>query len=192
MMVRVRGFRVESFTPPRPFQTFKPIVSYVRRKENRMIFVKNSIWQMRKKYSIIEQRPKSACKGMRRMEHDHKDPNSAAPDQAPGGAPPPPQYYAPYNPYPNYTYRPQDPYAPDPLGEAAARTAMILGILALFIPCVGFIFAIIAIVKALEARRLGSFSGEATAGMVCGIIGLVLFVLVVMLYTVIFIFSSTY
>lgn len=121
-----------------------------------------------------EQKPPGAV-------HPDSSPAGENPAQAPGDAQPPeagfapgaqPQYYPTYNPQPNYYYVPQDANTPDPEGTKAARTALILGIIAFVVPCIGPILGIVAIVKALAARRLGCFTGEAIGGLVLGILSL--------------------
>lgn len=85
------------------------------------------------------------------------------PAQAPYGAYPPP-------PAPNYS-------APS---SGKATGALICGILAIvfsFIPIVGIILGIVAIVLASKAVKFAGKSGKTTGGKVCGIIGIVFSVL---------------
>lgn len=85
------------------------------------------------------------------------------PVQAPYGAYPPP-------PAPNYS-------APS---SGKATGALICGILAIvfsFIPIVGIILGIVAIVLASKAVKFAGKSGKTTGGKVCGIIGIVFSVL---------------
>ena len=85
------------------------------------------------------------------------------PVQAPDGAYPPP-------PAPNYS-------APS---SGKATGALICGILAIvfsFIPIVGIILGIVAIVLASKAVKFAGKSGKTTGGKVCGIIGIVFSVL---------------
>lgn len=73
--------------------------------------------------------------------------------------------------------------------------ALVLGILALVVPYLGFILGIIAIVFARKAKNEINQTGEqgrgfATAGLVCGIVGtigygiLLLFLLVIITFTI--------
>lgn len=85
------------------------------------------------------------------------------PVQAPYGAYPPP-------PAPNYS-------APS---SGKATGALICGILAIvfsFIPIVGIILGIVAIVLASKAVKFAGKSGKTTGGKVCGIIGIVFSIL---------------
>ena len=79
------------------------------------------------------------------------------------------------NPYSN-PYAGPDPNArgPEP-AQGLAIASLVLGILSFF--CFGIISGVLAIIFATMAKSSGNKSGMATAGMVCGVIGLVLTVL---------------
>ena len=64
------------------------------------------------------------------------------------------------------------PYKPYDDGQGQGTAAMVCGICAFVVPFVGFILAIIAVALGTAAKRSGSTSGQATAGLVLGIIGL--------------------
>jgi len=107
--------------------------------------------------------------------------------QSPYGAPPP-NYYAPYppGPYPPYPYpRPQPTN-----GNAIA--GMVLGIASIAVMFLGFILGPLAIYFSNKAIReidasgapSGSSRGFASAGKICGIIGTIVSIVVVLLYIV--------
>ena len=78
------------------------------------------------------------------------------------------------------TTTPHDGRAPATTGRSGgALAALIVGIIAipmgLIIPIVGIVMGIVAIVLGASARKSGATnSGQATAGMVCGGIGILL------------------
>lgn len=114
--------------------------------------------------------------------------SAAAPASAPAAAPtqpmgapaqpggPTPQPAAPMGAYP-------PPPAPNAsAGNSKATVALVCGILAIvfsFIPIVGIILGIVAIVFAGKAVRMFGLSGKATGGKVCGILGIVFSVLMI-------------
>jgi heme/copper-type cytochrome/quinol oxidase subunit 2 len=82
---------------------------------------------------------------------------------------------------PRTTATPHDGRAPAPTrgSSGGALAAMIVGIIAmpmgLIIPIVGIVMGIVAIVLGANARRKGATnSGQATAGIVCGGIGILI------------------
>ncbi|MNN68687.1 hypothetical protein D3C81_1844150 [compost metagenome] len=88
------------------------------------------------------------------------------------------------------------PAAP-PKTNGKAIAALVLGILALFIPYVGFVIGIVAIVFASlsfkELKRTGEQGkGLAIAGLVCGIIGTVIYGIIIIIFILaIVIFATT-
>lgn len=87
---------------------------------------------------------------------------------------------APYGPRPPYAYGPV-PVPPSTNNKAIA--ALVLGILAIVVPFAGMIIGVVAIVFAgLALKELKYFGGQgrglAFAGLICGIIGTVLYSLV--------------
>ena len=105
--------------------------------------------------------------------------------QAPVAEPAAPQYEAPQQ----YTAPVQQPYgynpaptpapnAPQP-GKGFAIAGMVCGIVSFF--CFGVILGILAIVFGGVAKSKGNRSGMATAGIVCGAVGLGLWLLSVIL-----------
>ena len=64
------------------------------------------------------------------------------------------------------------PYKPYDDGQGQGTAALVCGICAFVVPFVGFILAIIAVALGAAAKRSGSTSGQATAGLVLGIVGL--------------------
>lgn len=115
----------------------------------------------------------------------------AAPAAAPAyptGAPVQPGASAPQSgPAPMGAYPP--PPAPNaPAGNSKATVALVCGILAIvfsFIPIVGIILGIVAIVFAGKAVRMFGHSGKATGGKVCGILGIVFSVLMIVFTVVV-------
>ncbi len=85
------------------------------------------------------------------------------------------------SPYPPFPHHPQTVYS----GTAIA--SLVLGILSIIILYVGFILGIIAIVLGVRAYKKthpyapGNTRGMAIAGLVCGIIGTVLYGLILLL-----------
>lgn len=104
--------------------------------------------------------------------------------QAPVAEPVAPQYEAPQQyaapvqqPYAQPAYQPAPqvaPKAPQP-GKGLAIAAMVCGIVSFF--CFGVILGILAIVFGGIAKSKGCKSGMATAGIVCGAVGLGLWLL---------------
>lgn len=105
--------------------------------------------------------------------------------QAPGTYPPPQQpqqpQYAP--PPPQYTQQPGYPIAPPPQGggsKGMSITSMCLGIASIvfawwsFFAIIGLLMGIAALILAVMARKKNPSDGFALAGMICGIIGVVL------------------
>ena len=80
-----------------------------------------------------------------------------------------------YNQNPYNQYGMNQGYNPNLAGNGKARTAMILGIISLF--CAGFILGVIAIIfgsiALSEQKRNNGPTGQAIAGLVLGIIGVV-------------------
>lgn len=91
---------------------------------------------------------------------------------------------------------PQYPERKDTNGQAIA--SMVLGILSLIIPYIGFILGIIAIVLSRRASREIQYTGQngkgfATAGLVCGIIGTAIYAVVIVFALLVGLFAfSTY
>ena len=130
------------------------------------------------------------------------DPETGAPVNAPNGAAEPeavPQTYpgygyvpaagAPqdYNPNPGYDpnaggyyAQPQQPAKP---GQGFAIAGMVLGIASVvpFLWYFSLITGILGIVFGMVAKNKGNRTGMATAGIVCGIIGVSLFLLVILI-----------
>lgn len=95
-----------------------------------------------------------------------------------------------FGPNYNYTPTPQQPYPTKTNGKAIA--ALVLGILAIIIPYIGFILGIIAIILgALSLKEIAKASeqgrGLAIAGLVCGIIGTALYALLILILIIGFI-----
>ncbi|MNI69402.1 hypothetical protein D3C73_1251440 [compost metagenome] len=101
------------------------------------------------------------------------------------------------------SYQPfdQQGYYPPPVPPAPPRTngksiaALVLGILSVVTPYIGLLFGIIAIVLASlslkEIRRnYEGGRGLAIAGLVCGIVGTIIYALLILLF-VVFIFLAT-
>ena len=98
--------------------------------------------------------------------------------------PPPPAYGAP--PPPGYGYPAGGGYAV-PAGNKKALWSMILGILSLF--CCGVVTGVVAIVLSQQAKReiaasggMQRGAGQAQAGFILGIIGIVLSLLLAVSY----------
>ncbi len=64
-------------------------------------------------------------------------------------------------------------------GKGLAIASMVLGIVSFF--CFGIITGIIAVILGAVSKNQGCKSGMATAGIVCGLIGLILSILVIIL-----------
>ncbi len=116
---------------------------------------------------------------------------AAAPTQPMGtpaqpGGPAPQPAAVPMGAYPP----PPTPNAP--IGNSKATAALVCGILAIvfsFIPIVGIILGIVAIVFAGKATRMFGHSGKATGGKVCGILGIVFSVLMIVFTVVVMMFG---
>lgn len=99
------------------------------------------------------------------------------------------QQYPPPPPPPGQGYYP--PPAP-PQTNGKSIVALVLGILAIVVPYVGFVLGIIAIVFAklsfTEIRQRGEQGrGLAVAGLVCGIIGTALYAIIIAILVIAFI-----
>ncbi|MNI39647.1 hypothetical protein D3C73_938360 [compost metagenome] len=105
----------------------------------------------------------------------------------------PPTYSEQPNPFGDM---PMQPAAP-PKTNGKAIAALVLGILALFIPYVGFILGIVAIIMASLSfkeikRNQEQGKGLAVAGLVCGIVGTVIYaILIFIVILAVVIFSTT-
>ncbi len=77
---------------------------------------------------------------------------------------------------PNYGYAPVQPQPADP-GKGLAIAALVLGIVSFF--CFPAITGVLGIIFGGVAKGKGCRSGMATAGIVCGVISLILFVLII-------------
>ena len=101
---------------------------------------------------------------------------------------PVPPYGAPQQPGQPYYQpgqQPVQPYAPQSNGKALG--ALICGILAIvfsWLPLVGIILGIVAIVLSVKAVKEGGKDGKATGGKACGIAGIVLSVIALVLWSV--------
>lgn len=77
-----------------------------------------------------------------------------------------------------YTYTPQMQEPVNKAGNGAAITSMILGIISIVCCCccgMGVLFGVSAIIFAIvSGKKKGRIQGMAIAGLVCGIIGLVM------------------
>ncbi|MEW9699243.1 DUF4190 domain-containing protein [Paenibacillus sp. SI8] len=93
------------------------------------------------------------------------------------------------NQTPNYQ---PSTFTPPTNGKSIA--AMVLGILSIIIPYIGFILGIIAIVfsriAAKEIKQRGEQGkGYATTGLVCGIVGTALYAIIIVVLVIIFAFA---
>jgi hypothetical protein len=94
---------------------------------------------------------------------------------------PPTQPGQPYPTYPSQQYPPA--YSPHPWPQPQNGTgtaAMVLGILSLAVPYIGFICGILAIVFGKQGMnradaRLANNRGQAKAGFICGIVSICLY-----------------
>lgn len=102
--------------------------------------------------------------------------------------------YTTFNNFPPGFQPPPPPLPPKTNGKSIA--SLVLGILSLFIPYIGFIMGIIAIVFASlsfkELKKTGEQGkGLSIAGLVCGIIGTVLYGLIILFVILaVFIFAT--
>jgi len=94
--------------------------------------------------------------------------------------------YPPNQPYPPQPYPPT--YPPPPQGNGMAVTAMVLGILAIilcWVPFLNWLLALLAIIFGAigisVANKRQSGKGMAIAGLVCGAIGAIIGILLVLL-----------
>jgi len=96
-----------------------------------------------------------------------------------------------------YGFTPPPPYEP-PKTNGKSIAALVLGILALAIPYVGFVIGIIAIIFAsLSLKEIRNTNeqgrGMAIAGLVCGIVGTALYAILLLIVLVAFFtFASSY
>ncbi|MFD0960825.1 DUF4190 domain-containing protein [Paenibacillus chungangensis] len=97
--------------------------------------------------------------------------------------------------YPNnnqqysYGYQQQPLHSYPPKTNGKAITALVLGILAIIIPYLGFIIGIVAIIFASLAfkeikQRQEQGRGLAIAGLVCGIIGTAIYAVIILIFVV--------
>ncbi|WP_342415096.1 DUF4190 domain-containing protein [Paenibacillus sp. FSL R10-2782] len=112
------------------------------------------------------------------MSNLYKDPQSSDPFQETNG------YNAPFNP---------PPQLPPTNNKAVA--SMVLGILAVVIPYLGFIIGIIGIILSSlslkEINRHGEQGkGMAIAGLVCSIIGTLIYALIIIFIIVVFVIAA--
>ncbi|GAA0136804.1 hypothetical protein YSY43_36450 [Paenibacillus sp. YSY-4.3] len=96
----------------------------------------------------------------------------------------------------NYNYPPAPPQPPAPPAEQSTNgksvTALVLGILAIAIPYIGFFLGIVAIIIASisfkEIKRTNEKGhGFAQAGLICGIIGTAIYALIILFLIIVFI-----
>lgn len=92
-------------------------------------------------------------------------------------------------PHPNY-YQPIQRRT-----NTKAITALVLGILAIAVPYLGFIIGIVAIVisrmASNEIKRTGEDGkGMAIAGLVCGIVGTALYAIIILFVIIVFLFAA--
>lgn len=94
--------------------------------------------------------------------------------------------------YPQQPQGSQNQQQQPPVNNGSAIAALVLGILSVVIPYVGFIIGIIAIVisskalKQIPPHAPGGARGMAIAGLVCGIVGSALYGLIVLLLLIAF------
>lgn len=104
--------------------------------------------------------------------------------------------YTTFNNFPQGFPPPPPPPPLPPKTNGKSIASLVLGILSLFIPYIGFIMGIIAIVFASlsfkELKRTGEQGkGLSIAGLVCGIIGTVLYGIIILLVVLaVFIFAT--
>ena len=100
-----------------------------------------------------------------------------------------PNYNDPLPPFPPYP-----PYmAPKTNGKSIA--ALVLGILSIMLPYIGFIIGIVAIIfAALSLKeikvRMEQGKGLAIAGLVCGIIGTLIYALIILFLIILVVFFA--
>lgn len=98
-----------------------------------------------------------------------------------------------YQPQGNQEYYPYPPPPAHTNGKSVA--ALVLGILSIVIPYIGLLFGIVAIILSAislkEIRtRYEQGKGMAIAGLVCGIVGTLIYAVLILLF-IIFIFAAT-
>lgn len=87
------------------------------------------------------------------------------------------------------------PYAPPPKTNSKSIVSLVLGILSITIPYIGFLIGIVAIIFASisfkEIRmRMEQGKGLAVAGLVCGIIGTAFYAIIIVILLAVFLFAS--
>ncbi|MEF2248341.1 MULTISPECIES: DUF4190 domain-containing protein [unclassified Paenibacillus] len=119
--------------------------------------------------------------------------NGHNPNHQPPPPPPPPYQQQQYQ---NYQYPPPPPppynLAPMPKTNNKAIVALVLGILSIMIPYIGFFIGIVAIIYASlsmkEIKRTNDQGkGLAVAGLVTGIIGTVLYGIILLIVVIVMI-----
>ncbi|WP_424766250.1 DUF4190 domain-containing protein [Paenibacillus sp. sgz302251] len=93
-------------------------------------------------------------------------------------------------------YQQQPPYYQPPKTNGKAITALVLGVSSIVIPYIGFFIGIVGIIfgnlSLKEIKRTGEQGrGLGIAGLVCSIIGTILWVLIVGVVVAIFIFAAS-
>ncbi|WP_438347757.1 DUF4190 domain-containing protein [Paenibacillus sp. FA6] len=93
----------------------------------------------------------------------------------------------PYNNYP--------PPMPPVKTNGKSITALVLGILSIALPYIGFLIGIIAIIFASLSFKELKYKNEegrgmAVAGLVCGIVGTALYAIIIVLLILVFVFYS--
>ncbi len=97
----------------------------------------------------------------------------------------------------NDNYPPPNPYQP-PRTNGKSIAAMVLGIVSIVLPYIGFIIGILAIIFSAislkEIKRTGEQGrGMAIAGLVCGIVGTVIYAIIILLIVfAIFFYADSY
>lgn len=82
--------------------------------------------------------------------------------------------------------------------QGMAIAAMVLGILAVIVPYVGFVLGIIAIVMAVKTMKQippntpGGARGMAITGLVCGIVGVAFYGIVILIFIVVGSFAAMF
>ncbi|MNN36831.1 hypothetical protein D3C81_1507420 [compost metagenome] len=99
-----------------------------------------------------------------------------------------------YQPFGQQEYYPPPP-SPPAHTNGKSIAALVLGILSIVTPYIGLIFGIVAIImsaislKEIRNRYEGG-RGLAIAGLVCGIIGTIIYALLILLFIVIILFAA--
>ncbi|WP_055105602.1 DUF4190 domain-containing protein [Paenibacillus ihumii] len=100
----------------------------------------------------------------------------------------------------NYNYPPAPPQPPTPPAgpntNSKSVTALVLGILAIAIPYIGFFLGIVAIIIASLSFKEIKITNEkghgfSVAGMVCGIIGTVIYGLIMLFFIIVIIAAAS-